>query len=91
MDDPAADRPASADDNSQWTQPRDFPRWMVPETGRPCPPLLGRALQDLVVGGIGVGIILWLRPDVPLLAWLALIFVCGAAVRLGQGVVGSPS
>ena len=52
--------PASADDNSQWTQQRDFPRWMVPGDWSAMSAPLGRALQDLVVGGIGVGIILWL-------------------------------
>ena len=79
--------PETTDDNSQWTQQRDFPRWMVPGDWSAISDPLGRALQDLVVGGIGVGIILWLGVDVPLLAWISLIFVCGAAVRLGQGVV----
>ena len=55
-------------------------------TGRLSAIPLGRALQDRGRRH-GVGIILWLGLDVPLLAWLALIFVCGAAVRLGQGVV----
>ena len=78
--------PESREDSAQWTQRSDFPSWMVPGDWTAAAPPLGRALQDVVVGGVGIGVILWLRADVPLLAWVALIFVCGAAVRLGQGL-----
>ena len=77
----------ASDDGAQWTQRRDFPRWMVPGDWTAMAPPLGRVLQDVLVGGVGISIILWLNASVPLLAWFALIFVCGAVVRLGQGLL----
>jgi len=74
-------------DGGSWDGGERFPRWIVAGDLRALSPTAARVSQDLIVGGVALSVMLWLREPVPLLSWVALVFAAGAGVRLGQGAI----
>ena len=70
-----------------WDQSSDFPVWVVPGDVRLLAAPLGRFTQDLAVAGVSIIVMVWTGSSAPIIAWLALIFLCGAGVRMMQGII----
>ena len=70
-----------------WDKPLRFPSWVIPGDLRSLTPLLSALLQDLVVLTIALSVFSWLQHAMPLGAWVAIVFACGACVRGAQGLV----
>ena len=74
------------DEASSWTRRRDLPRWVVPGDLVGLRGPLGELVQDIIVAAFGLLLLTWFQERAPPLAWVALIFVCGSAVRIGKGI-----
>lgn len=70
-----------------WSAASAFPPWMVAGEISALFSVVSPIVQDLLVMGISVTLMMWLSASLPLLAWVALVFAAGACIRLAQGVV----
>lgn len=81
-------QPTETDSKTEhWATHGRFPAWMVAGDVRALNGVLGPIVQDLLVLGLSVGVMLWLAHSIPLAAWIALLFAAGASIRLAQGAV----
>ncbi|MGB0637812.1 MAG: hypothetical protein ACPGTU_00670 [Myxococcota bacterium] len=72
---------------TRWDSSQQLPTWIISgdiiALGQP----LGRLLQDLLIFAIALFVMIWLENDVPWMAWISLVFLCGALIRIVQGMV----
>jgi len=75
------------DGDSLWEQRDELPTWLIPGDVKAMAAPLGRLTQDLTVAGISLFILFWVGDLVPLIGWIALIFLCGSIVRMVQDLI----
>jgi len=75
------------DSENLWEHRDELPTWLIPGDLKAMSAPLGRLVQDLTVAGIALFVMFWVGDLVPLIAWVALIFLCGAAVRMAQDLI----
>jgi hypothetical protein len=72
---------------TSWDSSPRLPAWIVSGDVIALSEPLGRLLQDLLIFCIAFFIMVWLETDVPWAAWVSLVFLCGALIRIVQGLL----
>ncbi len=79
--------PKGRNSSTSWDSSQRLPDWIVSGDVVALSEPIGRLLQDLLIFFISFFVMVWLEADVPWAAWVSLVFLCGAVIRIIQGLL----